>query len=74
MARRNGLGELPRPGAARGGRGVEFLAIQTKSPCTDVRPLLVAGQAEVREFRARFWDDGQPNGDWCDVAKVTVSP
>lgn len=59
---------------SRRGGAWEFLVIQTKSPYTDARPLLVAGQAEVREFRARFWDDGQPNGDWCDVAKVTVSP
>ncbi|MFN7562091.1 MAG: hypothetical protein ACK5TH_09955 [Prosthecobacter sp.] len=45
-----------------------------KSPILDDRPLQVAGQAEVREYRARFWDGGQPNGPWCDVAKVTVGP
>jgi hypothetical protein len=38
------------------------------------RPLLVAGQPEVRECRMRFWDQGTPNGDWTDVVKVTVSP
>ena len=40
----------------------------------DERPLLVATTPEVREYRARFWDKGTPNGDWCDVGKVTVAP
>ena len=40
----------------------------------DTRPLLVPGVAEVREYRAMFWDKGQPSGEWCDVAKITVSP
>ena len=43
-------------------------------PYTDARPLLVPGQAEVREYRARFYDDNVPNGAWCDVARITVSP
>ncbi len=59
----------------RGANGVwEFLAIDTESPYEDQRPLLVAGQPEVREYRMRFWDKGTPNGDWTDVVKVTVSP
>ncbi len=59
----------------RGPNGVwEFLAIDTESPYEDERPLLVAGQPEVREYRMRFWDKGTPNGDWTDVLKVTVSP
>ncbi|MEQ1748185.1 MAG: hypothetical protein ABL974_02100 [Prosthecobacter sp.] len=60
---------------SRRGAGLwEFLIISTKSPYLDARPLLVPGQAEVREYRAMFWDAGAPNGDWCDVAKITVSP
>ncbi len=58
-------------------RGVgawEFLAVDTESPYLDERPLLAAGQPEVREYRVRFWDKGTPNGDWTDVVKVTVSP
>lgn len=43
-------------------------------PYTDTRELLVPGQAEVREYRAMFWDEGEASGDWCDVAKITVSP
>jgi hypothetical protein len=59
----------------RGSAGVwEFLAVDTESPYMDERPLLVAGQPEVREYRMRFWDKGTPNGDWTDVASVTVSP
>ncbi|MDZ4404887.1 hypothetical protein [Prosthecobacter sp.] len=58
----------------RNGGAWEFLAISSKSPYTDTRALLVASQAEVREYRAMFWDAGQPNGEWCDVAKITVSP
>ena len=58
----------------RGAGDWEFVASSDKSPIIDDRPLLVAGQAEVREYRARFWDNGKPNGAWCDVAKVTVSP
>ncbi len=49
----------------------EFLAIDTSSPNTDTRPLLVSGQAETREYRLRWYDDG-PNGDWSPVQKVTV--
>lgn len=58
----------------RGTGAWEFLAIDTESPYMDERPLLTAGQPEVREYRMRFWDKGTPNGEWTDVAKVTVSP
>ena len=44
------------------------------SPYVDMRPLLVADQAEVREYRARFFDDGAPSSEWCDVAKLTLGP
>lgn len=58
----------------RGTGAWEFIAVDTESPYMDERPLLVAGQPEVREYRMRFWDKGTPNGDWTDVVKVTVSP
>jgi hypothetical protein len=59
----------------RGGSQVwEMLTVDTESPYLDERALLVAGQPEVREYRMRFWDKGTPNGDWTDVARVTVSP
>jgi len=58
----------------RGSGAFEELGIVTKSPFLDERELLVTGQAEIREYRARFWDEGKGVGDWCDVAKVTISP
>ncbi|MEQ1860054.1 MAG: hypothetical protein ABMA13_08970 [Chthoniobacteraceae bacterium] len=60
----------------RGGASApwEFLTIQTESPYVDERTLLVAGQPEVREYRLRYWDKGTPNGEWTDIAKVTVAP
>jgi len=59
----------------RGGGDWQVLgSVVTKSPFLDERALLVPGQAEVREYRARFWDDGKGTSDWCDVAKVTLSP
>jgi hypothetical protein len=59
----------------RGDAGAwEMLGIDTESPYQDERPLLAAGQPEVREYRMRFWDKGTANGDWTDVASVTVAP
>jgi len=55
----------------RGNGPWEFLAIDTETPQLDERPLSVAGQPETREYRMRFWD-GEPNGDWSPVQKVTV--
>ena len=48
--------------------------IDTEKPYTDDRPLLVPGQAEVREYRLRFWDKGVANGEWSESASVTVGP
>ena len=58
----------------RGAGPWEQIAQSNKSPYIDSRALLVAGVAEVREYRARFWDDGEPTSDWCDVATITVGP
>lgn len=58
----------------RGTGDWEFLNIATTSPYKDTRELLVPGVAEVREYRAMFWDNGVPSGEWCNVAKITVSP
>jgi len=51
-----------------------FLANSDQSPILDDRPLLVPGQAEVRQYRFRFFDDGQAHGAWSDTIKVTVGP
>lgn len=58
----------------RGGGTWAFLAIDTESPYLDDRPPLAAGQPEVREYRMRYWDKGTPNGEWTDMAKITVAP
>ena len=58
----------------RNGGAWEMLAIDTESPYMDERALLTPGTPEVREYRARYWDKGTPNGDWTAVEKVTVSP
>lgn len=58
----------------RRGGAWEELAQSAKSPFLDTRPLLVAGQAEVREYRGRYYDKGTNSSGWSDVAKVTVGP
>lgn len=58
----------------RNGGAWEFLGIDTESPYVDQRPLLNPALPEVREYRARYWDKGTPNGDWTDVVKVTLAP
>ena len=50
------------------------LSVSTQSPYTDSRPLAVAGQPEVREYRLRYWDDGAAVGEWSAVQKITIAP
>lgn len=57
----------------RGTGDWELLHISAESPYLDERALLVAGQPEIREYKMRFWDAGSENGEWSDVASVTVS-
>lgn len=49
-----------------------FVNICTDSPYLDERPLRVPGQPEMREYRARFWDRGEANGDWSDIPRIVV--
>jgi hypothetical protein len=58
----------------RGTGGWDLLAVSEISPYQDERPLLMAGQPEVREYKMRFWDNSTESGEWTDVASVTVSP
>ena len=58
----------------RGGGAWEMLAIDLASPYVDERPLLVATQPEVRDYRLQFYDDAAPVGDFTDVSSVTVAP
>lgn len=52
----------------------EEIGITTASPRFDKRPLRDPERPEVREYRLRFWDKGEANGDWTVVSKITVSP
>jgi hypothetical protein len=58
-------------GRRQGAESWVFLAIDTESPYHDTRPNLTPGQAEWREYRARYWD-GTPVGDWSAVVRANV--
>lgn len=58
----------------RGAGAWEQIAITTARTYVDERPLAVAGQPEVREYRLRYWDKGLANGPWSEVQKATVAP
>jgi hypothetical protein len=45
----------------------------TESLYTDERPLFVAGTADLREYRLRFWD-GKPTADFTPVQRITPGP
>lgn len=52
----------------------ELLAIDLSSPYLDDRPLLAAGQPEVREYRLQYYEDAAASGGFTNVASVTVAP
>lgn len=56
--------KLPVQGAACG--------ISVVKPHLDERPLLAANIPEQRQYRIRYWDKGQANGDYSPVQSVTV--
>ena len=58
----------------RAGGAAEQLCLGVVSPCADERPLLVPGQPEVREYRMRYWDKGDANGEWTDWRQTAVAP
>jgi hypothetical protein len=58
----------------RAERPWEYVNIVTESPYLDDRALEVAGVPEVRRYRMRYWDKGEPSSDWSDVLTVTVGP
>ena len=59
-------------GSRRNNGAWELLGIDTEKPYVDDRPLLAANTPEIREYRLRFWDKGQANGDWSPVQRATV--
>ena len=48
------------------------LGVCVRRPFRDTRPVKVPGQAEWREYRARFWNN-EHTGDWSSVVRVTVN-
>lgn len=54
----------------------EWTALGTDnfSPYIDTRPPLVAGRAEVREYRLRFIRRDEPVGEWSDIISVSTQP
>ena len=57
-----------------GAGALEFLGVNTTGVFLDERPLLVAGQPEVRQYELRFWDKGAEVGEPSDTVTVTVGP
>ena len=51
-----------------------FLAIAMLKPWLDTRPLLDPHLPEIREYRLRWWDKGDANGEHTAVQRVTVGP
>jgi hypothetical protein len=58
----------------RGNGTWEMLGIDLASPYMDERPLLVAGQPELREYRLQWYDNDGPNGEFSPVQTITVNP
>ena len=58
----------------RNGGPWEVLAIVVTKPWYDERALLVDNAPEIREYRLRWWDKGDANGEYTAVQKVTVAP
>jgi hypothetical protein len=49
-----------------------FLAIDTVKPYLDERPITPGNLHETREYRLRWWDKSQPNGEWSAVQKAVL--
>lgn len=58
----------------RGDGEWEKLNFFLRSPAFDRRPLLVADQPEIREYRALFLSTEGEVGEWSPTASITVSP
>ena len=52
----------------------EFLAVAMVKPWLDNRALIDPLLPEVREYRLRYWDKGDANGEYSAVQRVNVGP
>jgi len=48
------------------------LGADNSKPHYDTRPLIDPNLPEVREYRLRWWDKGEPNGEFGPVQKIVV--
>jgi hypothetical protein len=55
-----------------GEKDFSFLAVDTASPYIDSRPNLVAGQTEMREYKAWHFIDDAIIGQVSDIASITI--
>ncbi len=51
-----------------------LLGIFNKSPFMDKRPLAVAGVPEKREYRMRWYENGEGQGEWSPVQGIFITP
>ena len=58
----------------RNGGPWEVLGFAVTKPWYDDLALLVDTAPEIREYRLRWWDKGEANGEYTPVQKVTVAP
>jgi hypothetical protein len=49
-----------------------FLAIDTVKPYYDEHPLAPGNTHETREYRLRWWDKSEANGEWSAVQKAVL--
>ena len=48
------------------------LGADNSKPHYDTRPLLDPALPEVREYRLRWWDKGEPNGEFSPIQKILL--
>ena len=48
------------------------LGVDNAKPHYDIRPLIDPATPEVREYRLRWWDKGEPNGEFSPIQKIVV--
>jgi hypothetical protein len=64
--------------AIYGKRGTEpgftLLALDTQTPYIDNRPLLVTNTPELREYKARYFKNGEELGNWSGEIVINCAP
>ena len=58
----------------RGAGAWELVGVSTSKAWRDKRPLLEPGKPEQRDYRLRWWDKDEPNGDYSGHQSISVAP